>query len=323
MDLSTTYLGLRLKSPVVPSASPLSEDLDNIKRMEDAGAGAVVLYSVFEEHIRAARAKDAGAPTGDLIQDPTDLFLGIDDYLGRIQRAKAATGIPIIPSLNGCTPGGWVEFARRIEQAGADALELNLYTVPTRADQSGADMERDLVDLVATVKSSVAIPVAVKVSPYFTHFANMAKRFDGAGAGGLVLFNRFYQPDIELETLEVVPSVLYSTPIDLRLPLRWIAILFERVRADLAATSGVHHGTDAAKLILAGASVTMVCSSILRHGIRHIRVIEQELRDWMEQHEYDSIERMRGSLSQKHCADPAAFERAQYIRAVGVHTFRG
>ncbi|MGE3309376.1 MAG: dihydroorotate dehydrogenase-like protein [Limisphaerales bacterium] len=323
MDLSTSYLGLRLKSPIVPSASPLSEDLDNIKRMEDAGAGAIVLYSVFEEHIRAQRGRVAAGTPGGVIQDPTDLFLGIEDYLDHVQRAKAATGIPIIPSLNGNTPGGWVEFARQIEQAGADALELNLYSVPTRDDQPGADIEREFVELVATVKSAVRIPVAVKVSPYFTNFANMAKRFDGVGAGGLVLFNRFYQPDIELETLEVVPNVLYSTSMDLRLPLRWIAILFERIRADLAATSGVHHGTDVAKLILVGAAVTMVCSSVLRHGIRHIRVIEQELRDWMEQHEYESVERMRGCLSQKHCADPAAFERAQYIRAVGVHTLRG
>lgn len=332
MDLSTQYLGLRLKSPLVPSASPLSEDLDNIKRMEDAGASAVVLYSIFEEQIRSERYElhhhltqgtESYPEALSYFPDPTELFVGVEDYLKHIQRAKAATGIPVIPSINGCTLGGWTDFAKQIEQAGADALELNLYNIPTRLDQSGAEIEKQYVDVVAAVKAAVTIPVAVKVSPFFTNFANMAKRFDDAGASGLVLFNRFYQPDIELETLEVVPNVMYSTPMAMRLPMRWIAILFERVRADLAATSGVHRGTDAVKMIMAGASVTMLCSSVLRHGIKHIRVIEQELRDWMDEHEYASIDQMRGSLSQKYCADPGSFERAQYIRAVGVHTLRG
>ncbi len=332
MDLSTQYLGLRLKSPLVPSASPLSEDLDNIKRMEDAGAAAVVLYSIFEEQIRSERYELHQALTQgtesypealSYFPDPTQLFVGVEDYLKHIERAKAATNIPIIPSINGCTLGGWTDFAKQIEQAGADALELNLYNIPTNADQSGADIEQQYVDVLAAVKAAVTIPVAVKVSPFFTNFANMAKRFDEAGASGLVLFNRFYQPDIELETLEVVPNVMYSTPMAMRLPMRWIAILYERIRADLAATSGVHRGTDVVKMIMAGAGVTMLCSSVLRHGIKHIRVIEQELRDWMDEHEYASIDQMRGSLSQKYCADPGAFERAQYIRAVGVHTLRG
>jgi len=331
MDLSTQYLGLRLKSPFVPSASPLSEDLDNIKRMEDAGAAAVVLYSIFEEQIRSERYElhhhltqgtESYPEALSYFPDPTELFVGVEDYLKHIQRAKAATGIPIIPSVNGCTLGGWIDFAKQIEQAGADALELNLYNIPTRLDQSGAEIERQYVDVLAAVKAAVTIPVAVKVSPFFTNFANMAKQFDEAGAAGLVLFNRFYQPDIELETLEVVPNVMYSTPMAMRLPMRWIAILYERIGADLAATSGVHRGTDAVKMIMAGASVTMLCSSVLRHGIKHIRVIEQELRDWMDEHEYASVEQMRGSLSQKYCADPGAFERAQYIRAVGVHTLR-
>ena len=331
MDLSTQYLGLRLKSPFVPSASPLSEDLDNIKRMEDAGAAAVVLYSIFEEQIRSERYElhhhltqgtESYPEALSYFPDPTELFVGVEDYLKHIQRAKAATGIPIIPSINGCTLGGWIDFAKQIEQAGADALELNLYNIPTNLDQSGAEIERQYVDVLAAVKAAVTIPVAVKVSPFFTNFANMAKQFDEAGAAGLVLFNRFYQPDIELETLEVVPNVMYSTPMAMRLPMRWIAILYERIGADLAATSGVHRGTDAVKMIMAGASVTMLCSSVLRHGIKHIRVIEQELRDWMDEHEYSSVEQMRGSLSQKYCADPGAFERAQYIRAVGVHTLR-
>lgn len=331
MDLSTQYLGLRLKSPFVPSASPLSEDLDNIKRMEDAGAAAVVLYSIFEEQIRSERYElhhhttqgtESYPEALSYFPDPAELFVGVEDYLKHIQRAKAATSIPIIPSINGCTLGGWIDFAKQIEQAGADALELNLYNIPTNPNQSGADIERQYVDVLAAVKAAVTIPVAVKVSPFFTNFANIAKQFDEAGAAGLVLFNRFYQPDIELETLEVVPNVMYSTPMAMRLPMRWIAILYERIGADLAATSGVHRGTDAVKMIMAGASVTMLCSSVLRHGIKHIRVIEQELRDWMDEHEYSSVEQMRGSLSQKYCADPGAFERAQYIRAVGVHTMR-
>lgn len=332
MDLSTQYLGLKLKSPLVPSASPLSEDLDNIKRMEDAGASAVALYSVFEEQIRYERYElhhhltqgtESYPEALSYFPDPNQLFVGVEDYLKHIERAKAACTIPIFASLNGSTLGGWTDFAKQIEQAGADALELNLYNIPTDLDEPGAEIEKQYVDVLKAVKASVTIPVAVKVSPFFTNFANIAKQFDEAGANGLVLFNRFYQPDIELESLEVVPNVMYSTPMAMRLPMRWIAILYERIGADLAATSGVHRGTDAIKMLMAGASVTMLCSSLLRHGIKHIRVIEQELRDWMSEHEYSSVQQMKGSLSQKYCADPGAFERAQYIRAVGVHTLRG
>lgn len=332
MDLSTQYLGFNLKSPLVPSASPLSEDLDNIKRMEDAGAAAVSLYSIFEEQIRYERYElhhhttqgtESYPEALSYFPDPNQLFVGAEDYLTHIQRAKAATSIPIFASLNGSTPGGWIDFAKQIEQAGADALELNLYNIPTDLDQPGAEIEKQYLEVLRTVKAAVTIPVAVKVSPFFTNFSHMAKQFDAAGAGGLVLFNRFYQPDIELESLEVVPNVMYSTPMAMRLPMRWIAILYERIGADLAATSGIHRGTDAIKMIMAGASVTMLCSSLLRHGIKHIKVIEQELRDWMMEHEYSSIQQMKGSLSQKYCADPGAFERAQYIRAVGVHALRG
>jgi dihydroorotate dehydrogenase (fumarate) len=331
MDLTTTYLGLRLKSPLVPSASPLSEDLDNIKRLEDAGAAGVVLYSVFEEQIRSERyelhhhltqATESYPEALTYFPDPTELFVGVEDYLRHIQRSKAATSIPIIASLNGSTLGGWTDFARQIEQAGADALELNLYSIPTNLELPGREIERQYLEVLRAVKSAVGIPVAVKLSPFFTNFAHMAKQFDDGGAGGLVLFNRFYQPDIELETLEVAPNVMYSTPMAMRLPLRWIAILFERVGADLAATSGIHRGTDAIKMLMAGASVTMLCSCLLRHGIKHLRVVEQEMRDWMNEHEYGSVKQMRGSLSQKYCADPSAFERAQYIRAVGVHALR-
>jgi len=332
MDLSTTYLGLRLKSPLVASASPLSEDLDNIKRMEDAGAAAVVLYSIFEEQIRMERYElhhhltqgtESYPEALSYFPDPTELFVGVEDYLKHIQRAKSATAIPIIASLNGSTLGGWTDFAKQIEQAGADALELNLYSIPTDLEQPGAQLEKQYVDVLRAVKASVSIPVAVKLSPFFTNLANIAKQMDDAGAGALVLFNRFYQPDIELESLEVVPNVMYSTPMAMRLPMRWIAILFERIGADLAATSGIHRGTDALKMIMAGASVTMLCSALLRHGIKHLRVVEQEMRDWMSEHEYTSVLQMKGSLSQKYCADPTSFERAQYIRAVGVHTLRG
>jgi len=332
MDLTTKYLGLRLKSPLVVSASPLSEDVDNIKRMEDAGAAGVTLYSIFEEQIRYERYELHNSLTQgtesypealSYFPDPAELFVGVEDYLKHIQRAKAACTMPIFASLNGSTLGGWTDFAKQIEQAGADGLELNLYNIPTSLDQPGAEIEKQYVDVLKAVKAAVTIPVAVKVSPFFTNFANMAKRFDDAGANGLILFNRIYQPDIELETLEVVPNVMYSTPMAMRLPMRWVAILYERVGADLAATSGIHRGTDAIKMIMAGACVTMLCSAVLRHGIKHIRVVEQELRDWMNEHEYGSIEQMKGSLSQKYCADPGAFERAQYIRAVGVNTLRG
>jgi dihydroorotate dehydrogenase (fumarate) len=331
MDLSTRYLGLRLKTPLVVSASPLSEDLDNIRRMEDAGASAVVLYSIFEEQIRRERCQlhqdtlqgsESYPEALSYFPDPAELFVGAEDYLNHIQRAKVATNIPIIASINGSTLGGWIDFAKDIEKAGADALELNLYNIPTNPDLPGAEIEKQYVDVLAAVRAAVGIPVAVKLSPYFTNFANIAKRFDDAGAEGLVLFNRFYQPDIELESLEVVPNVMYSTPMAMRLPMRWIAILHERVGADLAATSGIHRGTDAIKMIMAGATVTMLCSCLLRHGIKHLRVIEQEMRDWMNEHEYGSAQQMRGSLSQKYCADPSAFERAQYIRAVGARGSR-
>lgn len=331
MNLTTRYLGLKLRSPLVPSASPLSEDLDNIKRMEDAGAAAVVLYSVFEEQIRSERFElhhhltqgtESYPEALSYFPDPTSLFIGVEDYLQQIQEAKEATSIPIIASLNGSTLGGWTDFARQIEEAGADALELNLYSIPTDPERSGASIEDECIGILQAVKAVVSIPVAVKLSPYFTNLGHMARRLDTAGANGLVLFNRFYQPDIDLEALEVTPNVMYSTPMAMRLPMRWIAILYERIGADLAATSGIHRGTDAIKMLMAGASVTMLCSCLLRHGIKHIRVLEQEIRDWMEEHEYNSVAQMRGSLSQKYCADPSSFERAQYIRAVGVHALR-
>jgi len=328
MNLKTTYMGLKLRTPLVVSASPLSEDIDNIKRMEDAGASAVVLHSLFEEQIRYERYELHWSTTQgtesypealSYFPDPDELAVGPEAYLKHIARAKETITVPIIASLNGSTPSGWTSFAKQIQQAGADALELNLYNIPTDMKLSGAELEHQYIEVLRSVRAEVSIPLAVKLSPYFTNFANMAKRFAEDGANGLVLFNRFYQPDIELESLEVVPNVFYSTPMAMRLPMRWIAILYDRISASLAATSGVHRGTDALKMLMAGADVTMLCSVLMRHGIDRLRVIEEEMATWMREHEYESVEQLKGSLSHKNCPDSSAFERAQYMRAVGVH----
>ncbi|MBI3849928.1 MAG: dihydroorotate dehydrogenase-like protein [Verrucomicrobia bacterium] len=326
MDLSTTYLGLKLRTPLVPSASPLSEDLDNLKRMEDAGAAAVVLHSLFEEQIRLERYELAHHLTQGTesypealtyFPEPAEFHIGPEVYLTHIRKAKQSMNIPIIASLNGSTPGKWTQYARLIEQAGADALELNIYWIPTDMEMRADEVEHVYVEILKAVKSEVKIPVAVKLSPFFSNFANMAARLDAAGANALVLFNRFYQPDIELESLEVTPSVFYSTPMAMRLPMRWIAILYDRISASLAATSGIHRGTDALKMLMAGADVTMLCSVLMRHGIDQLRVIEREMVAWMQEHEYISVEQLKGCLSHKNCPDPSAFERAQYMKAVG------
>ncbi|MGD0815288.1 MAG: dihydroorotate dehydrogenase-like protein [Verrucomicrobiota bacterium] len=328
MDLSTTYLGLKLRSPLVCGASPLSQQLDNLKRMEDARAAAVVLHSLFEEQLRQDNRELEESLERGALSSPEALSyfpevdgykLGPDEYLAYIERAKRTVAIPVIASLNACSPGGWTSYARGIQDAGADALELNIYHIPTDAKQSSADIEAMYLEIVRGVKSELTIPVAVKVSPFFTNFSNMATQFVEAGASGLVLFNRFYQPDIDLETLEVRPNMLRSTPMALRLPLRWIAILYGRVSASLAATSGVYFGGDVLKLLLAGADVTMLCSVLLRDGIRQIGSIEKELVAWMEKHEYESVRQLKGSLSQMNCADPAAFERAHYMKAILNH----
>jgi dihydroorotate dehydrogenase (fumarate) len=327
MNLATDYLGMKLRTPIVPAASPLSEDLDNIKRMEDAGAAAVVCYSLFEEQIRLGRYEldrrllagtESYPESLTYFPEPRSFKSGPASYAEHIARAKAVVDIPVIASLNGFSLGGWTDYAQQIEQAGADALELNIYRIPTDMDQEASSVEQGYIDILGAVRTRVTIPVAVKVSPFFSNFANMAKRLDEAGADALVLFNRFYQPDIDLETLEVAPNVLLSTPMAMRLPLRWIAILHGRIKANLAATSGIHRATDALKMLMAGADVTMLCSVLLRRGVGHIAVIEREMREWMEQHQYDSVEQLKGSVSQKHCPDPSAFERAQYMRAVTV-----
>lgn len=325
MDLSTTYLGLKLRSPLVPAASPLSEDVSKIKELEDSGAAAVVLYSLFEEQLRQDRMElahhmDHGtfsyAESLTYFPEPSEFHLGPDEYLKHIAKAKAACKIPIIASLNGSSVGGWTQYAKAIQQAGADALELNIYYIPTDMELSSTDVEKVYLDILKAVKGDVTIPVAVKLSPFFTNFANMARRLDQAGANGLVLFNRFYQPDIDLESLEVKPNILLSTPMAMRVPLRWIALLYGRIQASMAATSGVHRASDVLKMLMAGADVTQLCSTLLRHGPRQVAVIERDLVAWMEEHEYTSVTQLKGSMSQKNCDNPSAFERAQYMKAI-------
>ena len=325
IDLSTDYLGLKLRTPLVPSASPLSQEIGTIRRLEDAGASAVVLYSLFEEQLRQemveldhhlSAATESFSESLSFFPHASEFRLGPEGYLEHIRKAKEAVKIPIIASLNGATVSGWTKFAKAIEEAGADALECNIYYIPTDPDLKSADVEQAYIDIVWAVKSAVSIPVAVKLSPFFSNLANMAKRLDEAGADGLVLFNRFYQPDIDLDELEVRPNVLLSTPQALRLPLTWIGILYGRLQASLAASSGVHDPQDAIKLLMVGANVTMLCSSLLRNGVNHIRHMERGITEWMEQHEYESVHQMQGSMSQVRCPDPSAFERAQYMRAV-------
>jgi dihydroorotate dehydrogenase (fumarate) len=328
MKLATTYLGFKLRTPLVPSASPLSENLDNIKRMEDAGASAVVFHSLFEEQLRPGKhtlrqaSGNGDEFSSDALTDVSDepeFKVDPESYVNHIAKAKASVHIPIIGSLNGSTFGGWQRYARQIEQAGADALELNIYNVPTDPDRTAEDIETDYLTIVESIKGLLKIPVAVKLSPFFTNLSRFARRLDQNGANALVLFNRFYQPDIELETLEVSPNLLLSTPMAMRLPMRWIALLYGRIGANLAATSGVHHGVDALKMLMAGADITMLCSVLLRRGIDHIRVIEREMREWMEEHEYESVEQIKGIMSQKNCPDPTAFERAQYTRSLSTY----
>jgi dihydroorotate dehydrogenase (fumarate) len=309
MDLSTTYLGMRLRTPLVPSASPLSEELDKIKKMEQAGASAVVLHSLFAEQI------DIG-PAGSA----PEFRVTPRAYLTHISEAKQAVQIPIVASLNCSSLGGWLSYARQITDAGADALELNIYRIPTGTKVSGSAIEESTIDIARTVRAATKVPLAVKLSPYFSNFANMAASLDTLGVDALVLFNRFYQPDIDLEKMEVTPNFTLSRPADMRLPLRWIAILFGQIRANLAATSGIYQAIDVIKMIMAGADVTMLCSALMRYGIPHIQRIEMDLAAWLEQHKYKSLGEIRGLMSQQNCADPGAFERAQYVRGLSRYT---
>jgi dihydroorotate dehydrogenase (fumarate) len=293
--------------------------------LEDAGAAAVVLYSLFEEQLRQeeidlqyhlSAGTESFAESLTYFPQASEFHTGPEGYLNHIRKAKASVGMPIIASLNGSTLGGWTKFAGEIERAGADAIECNIYYIPTDPKLTADDVEKTYLDIVRAVKSTVTIPVAVKLSPFFSNFTNMAHRLGDAGADGLVLFNRFYQPDIDLEELEIRPNVLLSSQQALRLPLTWIGILSGRLKASLAATSGVHTAEDVVKLLMVGANVTMLCSSLMRHGINHLRHVEREVREWMDEHEYESVQQMQGSMSQIRCPDPGAFERAQYMRAV-------
>ena len=324
-DLSTKYLGMTLHSPLVASASPLSKDVDGIRRLEDAGASAVVLYSLFEEQLRQeameleyhlSAGTESFAESLTYLPTRSEFRTGPEGYLEHIRRAKKAVGIPVIASLNGATLGGWTHYAEQIQEAGADAIECNIYSIPADMDIPSNVVEQSYIDILHAVKSTVHIPVAVKLSPFFSNMAYMARRLEAAGADGLVLFNRFYQPDIDLDELEIRPNVLLSTPQALRLPLTWIGILYGRVRTSLAGTSGVHSAEDVIKLLLVGADVTMLCSALLQEGVSHLRFVEHELREWLEIHEYESVAQMQGSMSQLRCPDPSAFERAQYMRAV-------
>ncbi len=325
IDLSTTYMGLRLAHPIVSSAGPWAGTLDRIKRLEDAGAAAIVLPSLFEEQLEAESTildhylnygTETFAEALSYFPNMTSYNVGPEGYLNLIRRAKDATSVPIIASLNGVSNGGWTEYARQIEQAGADAIELNIYYVAAEMDTTSVEVEQRYLDALVEVKSVVRIPVAVKIGPFFSALANMAQRLASAGANGIVLFNRFYQPDFDLEALEVTPHLVLSHSDELRLPLRWIAILYGRIKPSLALSTGVHTHIDVLKGLMAGASVTMMGSALIKNGVMHIRSVLNALREWMEQHEYVSVAQMRGSLSQQSVANPAAFERANYMKVL-------
>lgn len=325
MNLKTTYMGLELKSPLVASASPLMKDLDNIKQMEDAGAAAVVLHSLYEEEIKRERhalmrhleqGTESFPEALSYFPEPEVFYAKTDAYLEHLQKAQEAVDIPVIASLNGNSLGGWISFAQKMQEAGASAIELNIYNVPTDPTLAGAAVEDLTVEIVKSVKDAVQLPVAVKLSPYFSNMANMARQLDAAGANALVLFNRFYQPDINLETLEHEPNILLSTPYDMRLPLRWIGILFSQVEADLAATSGIHSAEDALKMLMVGADITMMTSAVLQEGPGVFRTVEADMVNWLTENEYESVAQLRGSMSQMHSRDASAFERAQYMRGL-------
>jgi dihydroorotate dehydrogenase (fumarate) len=324
-DLTTTYLGIKLKNPLVASASPLSEKVETAKNLEKAGVSAIVMYSLFEEQIIhesleldhfLSHGTETFQEAMSYLPDSGKYTLGPDIYVEHVKKLKAALSIPVIGSLNGVSTGGWIKYAKRIEEAGADALELNLYYLPTDPNLTSAELEDNYVTLVSDVCRSVKFPVAVKLSPYFTTLPHFAKRLVDAGAKGLVLFNRFYQPDFDLENLEVCPHLVLSTSNEMRLPLRWIAMLHGRIQTDFALTSGVHTAEDVLKAMMAGANVAMMASELLQHGIGRTAEILAGLQNWMVEHEYESIKQMQGSMSQKSVAEPAAFERANYMKVL-------
>ena len=322
-DLSTRYLGLPLGHPVVASAGPLSRDLDGIRRLEDAGAAAIVLFSLFEEQIRSENAAlehltstvaHTSAEAEGYFPTAGSFEVGPEAYLNLVRRARQAVGVPVIGSLNGATSEGWVDYACLLHEAGASAIELNLFHIPADLRVTGREVEQQYEDVVNAVSGAVPIPVAVKLSPFFSATGEMAQRFVRAGARGLVLFNRFYQPDFDLATLEVTPTLDLSSPREIRLPLLWLAILYGRIDASLAATTGVHTPAEVAKYLLAGADVTMTTSSLLEHGPGHLRTLVQGLDEWLERKGFSSVTAIKGSMSQRHVAEPTVFERANYVK---------
>ena len=331
LDLSTTYLGLELKNPLVASSSPLSKEIDNVLRLEDSGVAAVVLHSLFEEQINLESHEldrmlstnvESFAEALTYFPDMGNYNIGPEGYLEHIRKCKQATEIPIVASLNGVSNGGWTKYAKQIEEAGADALELNVYYLPTDPNLTGAQVEQMYIDLVSHVKASVSIPVAVKLAPYFSATANICKRLDAAGVDGLVLFNRFYQPDFDLENLEVVPKVMLSSQYELLLRLHWVAVLHGKIKADMAITGGVQTAEDVVKSMMAGAKVAMMTSALLRQGIDYLDTLQTNLLEWLVEHEYESIKQMQGSMSQQAVAEPAAFERANYMKVLSSYSLR-
>jgi dihydroorotate dehydrogenase (fumarate) len=337
VDLTTSYLGLNLKNPLVASASPLSQKVETVRQLEHAGISAVVMYSLFEEQIiydslRLDRDLSQGTESfaealtffPDLAahSDLNQYSIGPEDYVENLSNLKRAVDIPVIGSLNGVTNGGWIEYAREIEAAGADALELNIYNLSTDPELSSQQVENEYLELVRSIRASIEIPIAIKLSPFFTNLPNFARNLVEAGADGLVLFNRFYQPDFDLDELEVVPRLILSNSQELRLPLRWIAILYGRISADLALTTGIHTAEDVLKATMAGASASMAASTILKYGINHVTDILDGVKSWMVEHEYESITQMKGSMSQQSVAEPAAFERANYIKVLSSFDLR-
>ncbi len=330
-DLTTKYLGLQLKNPLVVSASPLSREIATLRKMEDSGAAAVVLHSLFEEQINLetneldrflAQGTERTAEAFSLFPDLSNYNVGPDAYLDHIRKAKQVVGIPVIASLNGISGGGWVRYAKLMEQAGADALELNIYFLPTDPNMTGAAVEKMYCDLVSQVKASVKIPLAVKLGPHFSAPANVATQLDRAGANALVMFNRFYQPDYDLETLEVVPSLMLSRSSELGLRLHWVAILFGHLKADMAITGGVHTAEDVVKCMMAGARVAMMTSALLELGVEHLTTVKNTLQEWLEAHEYESIQQMQGSMSHKSVSNPAVFERANYLKVLSSYAVK-
>ena len=325
MDLRTTYMGMELKHPIVASASPLSGTVANIKRLEDAGASAVVMFSLFEEQLKHESAAlehlmtagtESFAESLSYFPEVDDYTVGPDSYLELLRKASEAVDIPIIGSLNGITNTGWIEYAQLMQQAGANGIELNIYYIPADLTTSGREVEQRYIEIVKAVKAAVTVPVAVKLSPFFSAIGSMAKALDDAGADGLVLFNRFYQPDFDLDKLVVAPNLQLSTPDEIRLPLLWLAVLYGRLRASLGATRGVHTPIEVVKYLMAGADAVMTTSALLKNGIDYLTTLRDGLRTWMEVHGYASVTQMKGSMSQRNVTDPTAFERANYIKTL-------